>query len=310
MWKLKVLLQCVLAVIPAGERINHLLQKAAKSYTPERTRERVIEIAECLPALRRHVDLAGATIVEVGTGWDAIGAIVLHLAGAGPIYTFDHLRHLRYPLARRVIDQARQEADLIARLSGQSVSNVRRRADALLSALTIDDVFRRAQISYLAPADASTTILAAGSTDVFFSFTVLEHVPAITVTSLTREAERVLKPTGVAYHVIGLQDHYNSISPRLSKVNFLKYPEWAWRLLVKNRLSYHNRLREVQFRRLFEEAGAEILEMNGRTDPADIERVKVMRVDSYFAGMTPEELAVNSTEAVMRFPRKPLAKGS
>jgi hypothetical protein len=50
----------------------------------------------------------------------------------------------------------------------------------------------------------------------------------------------------VAFHAIGEHDHYIDFDSSISKGNFLQYPEWAWKLFVKNGISYHNRMREKE----------------------------------------------------------------
>lgn len=132
------------------------------------------------------------------------------------------------------------------------------------------------RIDYRAPADACATGLSDASVDVCHSYAVLEHVPLDVVAGLVSKARRVLKPSGVFYALIGLHDHFHNF---VSKVNFLKYPEWAWGALVKNRISYHNRLRERGFLRLLTANGAYLVDVKSTTYPADLRQVGEMRVD-------------------------------
>jgi len=74
---------------------------------------------------------------------------------------------------------------------------------------------------------------------------VLEHVPEAVLDGLVLESKRILRPGGCFYAYVGLHDHYACFDRRISKVNYLKYPEWAWRTFIKNNISYHNRLRRV-----------------------------------------------------------------
>jgi hypothetical protein len=74
-----------------------------------------------------------------------------------------------------------------------------------------------------------------------------------------------------------------------------------WALLVKNKFSYHNRLRERDFLDRLRTHGASILDVQSRTDPADLEQVRRMKIDRRFNGYTPEELAVHRTEVIASF---------
>src|SRR5207249_3065951 len=103
------------------------------------------------------------------------------------------------------------------------------------------------------------------------------------------------------FHAIGLHDHYSGFDKRVSKVNFLKYPEWLWKFFVKNRISYHNRLREKQFLSIFESYGAKVEDIRNKIDPADLKRLETMKVNKYFAGMKAEELAVTYSEVMCSF---------
>jgi SAM-dependent methyltransferase len=282
MWKIKVLIQFVLAHVPFGEAINHRLQRvnAVRRGGAESLRDRINEVDEGLRNLQGVKPLAGSVVVEVGTGWDALPTLLLRTLGAERIYTFDHVAHLRLDLAQSIGREVGLPDCEQPTLAGFLESN---------------------GINYVAPGDATKTGLPDKSVDLFYSFAVLEHVPGNVAEALMTEARRVLKPGGLWYSLIGLHDHYAGFDRSVSEVNFLRYPEWLWRLLVKNNISYHNRLRERDFLDMMARAGAEIVRIEHVQRPEDIERVKRMKIDRHFAGYTPEELAVTRTEIIARF---------
>lgn len=292
MWRLKVLIQFVLAHAPFGEAINHRLQRvnAIRRGGKEFIRDRVAEVADGLETLQKIKPIAGLEVVEIGTGWDALPTLMLYQRGATKIHTFDHLPHLRLDMAKKVVDILREDRDSNERMARLSLAE------------TLPDMLSRAGIIYHAPGDATKTGLPDKSIDLYYSFAVLEHVPEVTAARVVEEARRVLKPDGIYYALIGLHDHYNGFDRRVSKVNFLKYPEWLWAFLVKNKISYHNRLRERDFLHMLKLYGAEIIHLNSITDPGDLDRVKAMKVNKMFASYTPEELAVTRTEIIARFP--------
>ena len=92
----------------------------------------------------------------------------------------------------------------------------------------------------------------------------------------------------------------HSLEP-VSKVNFLKYSEFWWAFFVKNKISYHNRLREKQFFEIFRQYGAKIIWSEHQVDPADVELLKTMPIHNDFKGMTIEELAPWRTELIYSF---------
>jgi SAM-dependent methyltransferase len=302
-WKLKVLVQFVLAHVPGGEAVNHRLQRRAGSHSVARSRVHVDDIARFLTSIDPPVDVRGKRILEVGTGWDAIHALVLSILGASSVTTYDHVRHVRFDLAMQGLQEIARHPMIAAAV--RLDESARERLDDLLGATDLDDLLARGRITYVAPGDATTSGLAAGSIDIVYSHAVLEHVTDKVVDAFLTESQRVLVPGGVILAVIGIGDHYTSVDPSLTMVNFLKYPEWLWALLVKNKISYHNRLREKDFLDRFERAGARVLWKFSRVDDRDVEAARTMRVNRRFAGLTPEQLAVSRTDVVLDFPNEP-----
>ena len=303
MWKLKVLVQFVLALLPAGERVNSLLQILNRSHSPNATAGRLVEYAKRIKAIDEHKSLENSTVLEMGTGWEPTSALLFHLMGARTVYTYDHLPHVRFGLAQQIVEQMRESVEQIRLVTSRPSSVLTRRLSKLRGATDLEELFAYAGIVYKAPGDATRSGLADHSVDLVYSHAVLEHVPERVIKGITIEAKRVLKDDGIAYHAIGLHDHYANLKfgRQLSKVNFLRYPEWLWAFFVKNKISYHNRLREKQFLDIFESYGAEIKWIENKIDQADVETLKNMKIDERFAGMTYEELAVHYSEVMMAF---------
>jgi cyclopropane fatty-acyl-phospholipid synthase-like methyltransferase len=300
MWRLKVLTQFVLAHLPGGERVNYLFQLVKKSHSDERLAKNIINLVEIMRLINRKVGLEGKAVLEIGTGWNAIGALLFYLMGAETCYTYDHVPHVRFELVQRVIRIMQNQSEQIETITSLPSSVLTNRLRRLEEANNLDELFRQAHIIYKAPGDATQTGLADHSIDLVFSHAVLEHVPEEVIHRITAESKRILKKDGIAYHAIGLHDHYASFAG-VSKVNFLKYPEWLWAFFIKNKISYHNRLREKEHLDIFRAHGAKIEWIENKTDPADLEILKTIRVDKRFAGMTPEELAIYYTEVLISF---------
>jgi len=302
MWKVKVLIQFFLSHLPMGEKINYLLQNLKNSHSPEKMANRINDLSKSLKKLGEHVELEGSTVVEIGTGWEAIGTILLYLMGVKICHTYDHVPHLRFELVQMLINEIENHIDEISQFISVPKPILDERLSKIKTSENLNDFFEKANIIYHAPGDAAETGLESNSVDVVYSNAVLEHVPKEVVNNIIIESKRILKNTGVAYHLIGLHDHYVSFDKKISKVNFLQYPEWLWAFFVYNKISYHNRLREKQFLTIFKSHGAKINWIESKIDEPDIDVLKKIKINKKFSGMTPEELAVYRTEIIISFP--------
>lgn len=141
--------------------------------------------------------------------------------------------------------------------------------------------------------------LVEGSADLVWSKSVLEHVrdPRRTL----EEVKRVLRPGGLACHIIDLRDHYTFENGR-DWLRFLRYSPALWELMASRRASWCNRLRASQWEGLFRDAGFEVVnwEVEARALHPDFRRD---RLAAPFRGMAEEELRVAWVYAVHRTQR-------
>ena len=96
------------------------------------------------------------------------------------------------------------------------------------------------------------------SVDLLVSKSVLEHVSAGAVEALVAETYRVLRPGGAAVHMIDLRDHLRiDGDDRVTGdwLEALRFSPRAYRLQFSHRSTYVNRLREPDWRGVFERAG-------------------------------------------------------
>lgn len=305
MWKIKVFIQFILSHVLFGEQLNHLLQRVHRN-SGKRTdyiSNQIPGLCRSLEMLRKNINLDKALVVEVGTGWCPVPTILLALSGA-VIYTYDHIRHVRFDLIHEMLIVLEKNTAMIAVALDVSEVDVRNRLAEFLGTSSLEQLCECANIHYMAPGDASNSGLSGASVDLFYSYAVLEHVPENVLLALVKEARRVLRESGCFYALIGLHDHYASFDNSVSKVNFLKYPEWLWSFFVKNNISYHNRLRECDYIKILKDHGAKIKEITNDIDPKDVAMCRVMKLDKRFRHLTAEECAVTKTEIIAMFERE------
>jgi hypothetical protein len=168
MWRLKVATQAILARLPFGEQINHLLQRirmglcgGLDAAIRKRVRDRLIQ-------LRSFHSIRGATIVEIGTGWDAFPTLMLSIAGAERIYSYDNIRHLRHQSLRAACRVLAEQSEEVGIYLGVSSEIVHKRTNNIHNQPTLDAALNVASIAYVAPGDGTQTGLPAHSVDMHY----------------------------------------------------------------------------------------------------------------------------------------------
>jgi SAM-dependent methyltransferase len=299
-WLYKSLLQATLSIMPFGEHINHKLQKMRGSNKPAAVDGAVSRGIHMVKLLAENglPSLKGLKLIEVGTGWLPTLPIMFSLLGADKIHTYDHVRHLRLNLVKMTLLQVIKNFSKISEDIGIPTNELKERSEKIILDGDMDTLLNSMNIEYIAPGDASHTNLSDDSIDLFFSHAVLEHVPERVVLNITREAFRTLKPSGLFYNLIGLHDHYVSFDKRISKVNFLRYPESIWRLLAKNKITYLNRLRNSQFIETIRNCGFNIVYINAPVDEPSLKVLKKMKINKKFKRFKLEDLAVIRSEII------------
>lgn len=298
-WKFKLVLQLILAHIPFGERVNYLFQTMHGSHENKNIKKRVMSFAVQLAKMNRLFAIKGKTVVEIGTGWEPISLILLYILGAGRVVSIDHVPHLRWRLVERTLGCVVAIREELLPVLGIELSEFDQKLEQLLKVDNLRGFLEAASVDYIAPGDARNVECGDGEVDLIFSKDVLEHIPEKQIEEIIKESFRVLRSGGHAFHAIGLHDHYANFDSSISRVNFVKYPEWIWRAVAKNKISYHNRLREREFITLFEEIGFKVLDVENRTDPRNSEALKKMKVSKRFQDLTLEEIAVDYSTIII-----------
>ena len=297
-WKIKVGVQFLFSLCPWGEQINYYLQVLNKRHKPENINKKLRACIEKITLIDNYKQIEGSTIVEIGTGWKPIATLLFYIMGAKIIYTYDHVRHVRFDLVRLIIDEIERETDYLEEVTNIGKAVIENRLRRIRHCTALDETLENANIVYKAPGDARESGLDSHSVDIIFSTSVLEHVPMEVIRGFMEESRRIIKPDGIVYHFIGCRDHYASHDRRISFVNYYKYPEWAWRIFCKNRIRYQNRLCAYQYVEIFKSCGAKMIHVRNIVVPASLEALKHLKINKRFAHMSHEQLAVAWSELV------------
>ncbi|MHB1207737.1 MAG: class I SAM-dependent methyltransferase, partial [Rhodospirillaceae bacterium] len=242
------------------------------------------------------VPVAGAAVIEIGTGWKPILPLMYRLCGAAKVITVDQERLLD-------IHQAREALAFII----ENRRDIGRRAQFALPLsfdnvcwddATLDTFLTNSHIEYLAPYNFMN--LPEASADIIVSRDVFEHVPEATLAQILAHSHRVLRPGGVMCHTIDMSDHWQHFDKTISPVNFLKYDSLLWRLACLNSQNYQNRLRQFEYLSLFKGNQFEVLSATGTPSPAASEALKTLPINERYRSVSHDELAILSTTIVAR----------
>jgi SAM-dependent methyltransferase len=304
-WRIKGAIQLALGYMPFGAEIHRRLQRRGGVARFEKECEVKVSdwhtIMEYLATVK--VPVAGATMVEIGSGWYPTLPLCFYLGGARRIHTYDKTRHLDLTLTRWLARHIRTaQLPLIASALDKRESELVEMLNAFEDGLDRTGSIAGATqgvIDYHAPADAMQTQLPSESVDIVFSNSVLEHIPKNIIEGLFEEAMRILKPGGIVMHAVNCGDHYAYTDPSITQVNYLQFTEEQW-ALWNNDFQYQNRLRAKEFVAMAERAGFTI-ELDVRPLRADrLAQLATMQVAPEFAGYTRDELAATTVDFVGR----------
>jgi len=282
-WLIKSAVQRVISGLPASHKFNEFFQNRitrSLELTDSRFEAR-------LEHCRRHFDHLrefrpelqdGFSVVEIGTGWFPVVPVGLFLCGAGPIWTFDIsplLGSERVGNMLRKFNTYAQDGRLRRILPGTQPSRVKVLQE-LVEHLPASPVETLARLNITAQTrEAQRTGLPPSSIDLFTSTGVLEYIPGDVLREILVECQRVGRDGAVQSHYLNLVDQFSYFDSSITAFNFLKYSARAWKYL-NSPLTWQNRFRISDFRRLFRESGYRVVkETCTRGNRDDLKKVRL-----------------------------------
>lgn len=186
-------------------------------------------------------------------GWTPFPLLVNYLlTGKGGVVTNSQARLLDRYLARAV--NGALATDLPADLVPAPRRDV---VEALRWETSVEEACHRTVGTALSVADRRALPLPDSACDLCHSGGALEHYTPDALKAFFAECYRVLRPGGIASHVLDHRDHLFHADKQRSFLAHLALSEPAYNLLYGHALTYHNRLLPSQVAALLEEAGFE-----------------------------------------------------
>jgi SAM-dependent methyltransferase len=143
----------------------------------------------------------------------------------------------------------------------------RPRLQALRWAEHASEIAEATASTLIQPADSAALSIPSSSLDLCHSGGTLEHYRPEELAAFLGECRRVLRPGGVASHVVDHRDHLHHADARWPFLAHLAWPEPLYRTLCGHALGYHNRLRPAEIVALFEVAGFELISLRRMVMP-------------------------------------------
>jgi len=214
----------------------------------------------------------------------------LALAGFCDIRTIDIISHLSRDAVRRTLIALQVHLNDPSFLPFGTPDQIHARYHRLISS---DDILAAANITYVAPCDATSTSFASGSIDLITSNNVFEHIPHAILIDLLRESRRLLRPGGHLLHCVNCGDHYAYADPSITQINYLQFSENE-RSRFNNSIQYQNRLRPIDFLEMSDFEGFRVESAEFTPNALYLNQLEMMTVASEFERYSPEQLASTS----------------
>ena len=288
MWQLQMVKRLAKSVVPFQDDVRRLKRRLVPYNDTVDNGAMALGVGLHQIRLLREAgaDLTG-DVLELGTGWLPIVALLFHLAGA---------RHLVLTDIRRLMDGSTvaRAKRLVAACLPQIAAEFATTAAALQARLDQPMSYR-----YLVPWHAAQQ--ADCSLDIIVSRTVLEHVPADVLEDYLRQFWRVLRPGGVMCHNVDNSDHWEHQDKSIGRLNFLRYEDGPlWRLASAS--AYQNRLRHSDYLAMFDRTGWTTALADGPPDEQCLRDLETLPLATRFRNRDPRDLAVLSSNFVVRKP--------
>ena len=232
-----------------------------------------------------------AEVLELGTGWFPIVPLALRLAGASQVRTCDIVEHVSPERLRATLQafaRAADDGELNRRLPAINHALLQQIRSVDSTGQTCVESLHALGVDYMV-GDFPGDLLPPASIDLIVSHAVLEYVAAAPFMALLHAFRRLLKSDGAMSHWIDFSDEYAYFDKSISPLNFLKYPDWAWRV-INNPIIPLSRLRIDDIRRLFASAGFII--SHEETVKLDMSAMRKLPLAREFASRDIEDMRV------------------
>ena len=290
-WQAKCVIDSAKGALPFQAQLKRLKDRISP-YQPN-LRQDMHTIAQGIHQVEwvsGFLPIKGASVLEIGSGWQPMIPLLYSLGGASRVFLTDLNVLLRPDTFAAALHSLRTQRQVILdRLKlDPKVMDYALREDPGTS---MADRLREMHLVYMAPCDCRKLNLSSASLDVVTSRACLEHIPPDVIQDIFYESYRLLKPGGVACHLIDHSDHWEHHDKSISRVNFLKYSDSFFRWTYINSLNYQNRLRHPEYIEMLHNAGFRLVSEEHNVDEASLRYLAQIQLADRFRKFSNEDLA-------------------
>jgi SAM-dependent methyltransferase len=286
MWQLQMVKRLVKSAVPFQDDVRRIKRRLMPYSDTLDNGSMALSVGLHQIRLLREAgaDLTG-DVLELGTGWLPIVALLFHLAGARHLVLTDIRRLMDERTVARARTLVAAHLPEIAREFAASPAELRARLEEPLS------------YSYFVPWRAARQ--SDCSLDVIVSRTVLEHIPPDVLEDYMLQFRRVLRPGGVMCHNVDNSDHWEHQDKSIGRLNFLRYEDGPlWRLASVS--AYQNRLRHSDYAAMFDRTGWVTILADGPADEQCLRDLETLPLAARFRDRDPRDLAALSSNFILR----------
>jgi hypothetical protein len=291
----------VLSRAPGGQSLYHGVQRRLTGSTRQTEARLLGKIGQTLEYWKWLVAnvsparLAGATHLELGSGWLPSVPVTFHALGIPRQYLVDIAPHMQPEAVVETVEIFRAAAPR-ADFKFARLPAVPQRGQSL--AATLEPL----GMVYAAPYDELAGKIA-GQVDFITATQMLYHLDMATLKVVCTTVFRLLKPGGCFMAQQHMRQPLDSLESPVSPFYSLRYSEWFWEKFIRSPMVWYNRLKACDYRQALEQAGFEMAHFEvepGR--PEDFALLDQARIHPMFARYTREELAARGFLFVARKP--------
>jgi hypothetical protein len=286
-WQRQIAANSLKSFIPFQARLRSL-KHSVKPPMPGRHHDLVLNgILQQIALIRREGGrIAGARVLEIGSGWIPIAPLLYRVAGASQVILSDQHRLLHPRSVQAAAAFLLERTDRLVRELGMKPEQIEKVLAVDLDG-GLDDMLAALGLDYIVPLNAATL---KGEIDIAYSHTVLEHIPPQTLEEIFSLVRSRLKDRGLFCNGIDHSDHRRSYDENLSIVDFLRYSEFVWKLQCFNPQDYTNRLRHSDYVTLLKRTGFQLLDSQVHIAQKALAELKPVNLPTRFRNKPVEDL--------------------